>query len=388
MSSPNPIQRFLAALRDRPQLALVTTAVAVAAIASGGFLAMVLGGTRGAAVAPTPTPQPTVAAASDEATPTATLPPSPVTSASPSDAPSPSPTPVATDAPAATPIPSASPRPAATAKPTPEPTPSDRSWTALPDMPDEADYFVRDAVVLDDGRVVVFRFAHDDERVDVLTIESGDASWRSVELDSSFDDRTVYQWAAGSDGRIYSHSLVIDPTDEPWDVEPFETPIGDVGGDVGGVLVGGPDGRLYLSSADFGALHILDLETGTWSLSSENTVIQMMDGLLAGAEVIYVVEVEHAAVYVPAEDSWSYITGQSYQNAIRSGLGPDERIYFLDGWETRNQSIKVLDPETAEWSSIPRPLAAAPDWSPIFITAPDGRLWAIDAEQSFAFLDD
>jgi hypothetical protein len=31
-------------------------------------------------------------------------------------------------------------------------------------------------------------------------------------------------------------------------------------------------------------------------------------------------------------------------------------------------------------------MAAAPDWNPVSLTAPDRRLWAIDAERSFAYI--
>lgn len=383
MSVSERLRRFAATLRARPRVAAVTGAVALAAVLTGGALAMALGGPRGVAHAPTPSqsPSPTLPAATDEPTPSTTATPAPPTpTASPTtDAPTPSETPSPTAVATATPLP--------TPDPTPDPTPEDRFWTALPQMPNAPDHFVRDVVVLDDGRLAVFRYERTgDQRVSLLTIEPGDERWTPIEVDEPFDDFTIWIWTQGPDGRLYSHGLVIDPSGTSWDVEPW-----DPGFDEEPVapIATGPDGRLYFREAEhLPELLILDVETGEWKRSSENTIIAQVDALLVSDGLIYLAETEEVASFDPVTDRWESVTRMPYVNAARGGIGPDGRLVFLDAWESENQAILVLDPDTGEWSELPRPTSASSTWNPIFRTGPDGRLWAVDAEGVFVYLGD
>ncbi|HSK93396.1 MAG TPA: hypothetical protein VLA76_04985 [Candidatus Angelobacter sp.] len=383
MTVADRLRRFGQAVRTRPQVALVTAVVALAAILAGGAVALALGGPRDVSSAPSESP--TLLAATEDPSPTPTPSPQPSPTLTPSPTPSATATPTDEPTRSATPSPTAA--PTATPSRSPEPTPQDRSWMALPPMPNAPAYFVRDVVTLADGRLAVFRYERTgSQRASVLTIESGDERWTPVDLDEPLDDFTLWIWTQGPDGLLYSHARVIDPSGTSWDVEPW-----DPGFDEEPVapIATGRDGRLiYREAEHLAELLFVDPETGDWQRSSENTIIGNVDAIHVGADLLYLVETEAVASYDPATDSWAALTTMPYVNAARSGIDPDERLIFLDGWESRNQQIFVFDPATGAWSELPRPLAASPTWNPIFRTGPDGRLWAVDAEQSFIYLGD
>ena len=368
MSSTDPVRRFIATLRARPRVALATAATAIAAIATGSVLAMALG-QRGVAGAPS---------ASDIATPSAT-PASSLPSPSPTATPPSSPTPTAaqpSEAPTASPV--------TTPSATPEPV-ADSHWAALPPMPDAEAWLVDDALMLDDGRLVVFRSPYMSRGAYMaISIGEGDTEW-TVELPgTSFTDDITQRWAQAGDGRIYSHQWVIDPTVTPWTVEPFLID-GEV---VDAAVATGPGGNLYFNVPDGSHLVAVDPATGMASPTSENTVITDVFNLVAWQDRIYATSISEIAAYDPATDTWADVMEfNSWQGAHRGDFAPDGLLYSLDADEYgAPRLLEAADPATGEVVEIPRPLDAARDWNPIFITGPDGRLWAVDRVQSYAYV--
>ena len=91
-------------------------------------------------------------------------------------------------------------------------------------MPGGAQFLTADALVLPDGRIVVFRWDRGGQpNRDVLVYDPDRDEWSVPTFDRELPTiGTDQAFALGSDGMIYSHESMIDPTSDPWTVTPFD----------------------------------------------------------------------------------------------------------------------------------------------------------------------
>lgn len=374
--------RIVRSVRARPAAWAVGSVVVVAAVATGAVASTLMLSDRQAAGDASDDPlASTSASASVE----------PSASATPSD--DPSPTGTAT----ASPTPSASPTPV-TAQPTPTATPVDGhggapapswdiagTWAALPAMPAADAFAISDVLMLDDGRLVVFRWQTQPE-VDgarVLTWSPDSQSWLAVRTETILTG-TDAQFAQGADGRIYSYDNLIDPSSDPWQVDSFA--LADPSEVYAGYgLDSGPDGRLYRPrttlSMGRSAFEILDPTTG------ERTNSSVLTGLgtcvLRGEDRVFLIDTVEFTAYDPASDRWSETVAMlGDRDCYGAGFGPDGRLYVASMWWEATDYV-AWDFARETWLSVEPPPAS--EFRPHFLTGPGGRLWAVDSRASFVF---
>lgn len=373
--------RFASTLRERPKVAAATAATAVAAIVAGVALSLLIGGRGEAAVGPTASPTPLPASTSETASPMPSMP---------------------VFAPTPTPVPTPTPTVAATVPPTPDPTPTptaaeggyggtipgpgaafeDPNWETMPAMPEGA-HPVEGVVLLEDGRLLAMQPPHDDSGWTVMSIRAGDETWSPIPISGLDSGRDFYSFTLGPDGRIYTDALVIDPAARTWTAA-------DAGWEhefASHVVGFGPDGRLYGQSPTGTSLVALDPETGEVIESSENdsrgASALLFQALVADDTELFAVDIATVMAYDPARETWRVVHDWGWSFAAQAGLGPDGHLYMMAD-EEEGRGIRRIDTAAATWSEIPRPYEAEWEWTPRFVTGPDGRLWAVGATQVFA----
>lgn len=376
------LARIATSLRTRPRLAAATAATAGSAIVAGGILALVIGGSPQAAVAPTASPTEAAASSTPTITPTATPAPTPTSQPTASATASPTPTP--------TPLPTLTPTPPEGGYGGPILGPGgpfeDPVWEAMPALPNGDAHAIAGVVVLDDGRLIAFREAVDRSSWGAVSIRPGDLTWTEIPI-SGLETRRLYSFTLGPDGRIYTEALVIDPTAPNWTAvdagwgEPATSH----------VIGSGPDDRLY-RAVDGGILVILDPATGDIGRSSANDASRNPDALsfnalLPGTTEVFAVDLATVVAYDPATDSWRLVVDWGWHHAARSGIGPDGSIWIMAD-EEEGRVLHRLNPVSSEWVEVPRPHEAWWEWIPHFVTGPDGRVWAIGEGQVFALRAD
>jgi hypothetical protein len=376
--------QLLQSIRARPVPWAIGGAVAVAAVVTGALAAAVISsGPRG--VAQAASAEPTVSASvspSEE--------PSPTSSATPTPTPSPSPSPSA----------SAIATPSAVATPVPTPPSNDGigglsppswdvegEWTALPQMPDSAEYRLSDVLVLDDGSVTVIRWSTQNDDPDVLRWDEEDSAWVRVATEPFFPG-TDTQWGQGADGRLYTFESILDPATEPWQAQPFHlAPITEPYAGTG--MDAGSDGRIYRpdTEASSSAVTVLDIydpllddhhASAPTDVSLVGCVLRALDDRLIALDMA------RFAFYDPATDSWSadrMTPGD--QDCYGAGYGPDSRLYTASMWW--GGDIHAWDERSAKWLTVESPPVGR-DFRPRFITGPDNLLWAIDPHDSYVFI--
>lgn len=107
------------------------------------------------------------------------------------------------------------------------------------------------------------------------------------------------------------------------------------------------------------------------------------ESILPGMEVVYAVSMVDVAAYDPVTDAWHDVSANpGDQDALGAGIGPDGRIYLKSFWDTR---VTAWDGESGRWLSVQPPPYVDDSWRPLFLTGPDGQLWALDDGGSFVF---
>ena len=236
-------------MRSDPKRTAVAATAALAAIAAGMAVGLVITNIRGEV--------PVGAAPSPSASPSAEL--------SPSASESPSRSPRASASPSATTQPTASPSPEPTAHATPTPTPLagpggtppvvpeplTGTWEELAAIPGE-DGAASSVVVLADGRIALFRWTVPDSEAMVIYDPALDA-WEVPTFDGQLPGvGTDQAFVLGMDDRVYTHDYRLAVEGDTWRREPFQL-VRETDTWAGMPLASGPDGRIYRRADDTGS---------------------------------------------------------------------------------------------------------------------------------------
>jgi hypothetical protein len=97
---------------------------------------------------------------------------------------------------------------------------------------------------------------------------------------------------------------------------------------------------------------------------------------------VYLIDLGVLLIYDPASDEWSLAARTPvFVHANTAGIAPGDRITMLgdDG------EIYIWPGHGGDFEGVLRPMEARSSWSPIFLTGPDGYLWAVDDTQPFVY---
>ena len=383
-------------IRTRPMPWAIGAGVGLSAVLAGGLAAAAISSGR-QATGDARSTSPTVSASASAST-------------SASEQPSPSPIAAATATATASPTASATPAPTPLGTPlaTPTATPAnglggatppawdiEGTWTALPPLPDPYWYAISDVLYLEDGSLIVFRseFRPGAEGASPVRYDEDRRAWVPVAIEET--QAGPQSFAMAADGRIYTFDEVVDPSTNPWQVDPFLAHPDEAWAGTG--LDAGADGRIYLTTLSLSQVtfEIYDaLRDERETSASIHQPIGRCVVQAPGDEVIAMGD-DRFAFYDTASDSWSDVTNTpGEQHCHSAGFGPDGRLY-MDSmmWPV---DIHAYDRQTGTWLSVEPP----PTWistplpepdeviQPRFFTGPDGRLWALSQTESFAFTPD
>ena len=314
----------------------------------------------------------------------------PPTTSSPSATPSPTPS---LGSSSASPAPSdmVTPSPMATADPTstPEPTPTPittvaGTWSRLPLLPDTGHFEVASAVVLDDGRLVVFRWRTCCTGQSVIVLEPGATAWTFPALSSPLVIGTGDSFAVGADGRIYGWRVVIDPSEDPWLVQPHSM-TGPTEVTEALRFARGPDDRLYFPHEETitsSTTRLRAYDPSSHAVADVSTTdLGYFNTILGGVDLLYATGWSGLiATYDVTRDAWQAVADSPSSLPSDVFIGPDDSLWV------RDPEILVWDETVASWLKAGRPLSITGPWDP-FLASGGDRIYAID-DQAAVFIPD
>lgn len=386
------LDRFWVWLRSSPLHMAAVAGVVVAAVVAGVAFGIVFNGEEEPETGAAPSTSPT-ASVSESA--------SPSTSASPSASAS------ADATPASTPIGSH------VESPTPAPTPSPEGgyggstgdsfdltgeWVRLADMPGGDDFHTSDSVILEDGRIAVFRWdygSEDPAEPEVVVYDREPDSWEIARFaDSRPFVGTDQPFALGGDGLIYSFEYRIDPSGDEWLVEPFqlvrETDIW-----AGTSLTAGGDGRIYrrADDSDAGRTELAVYEPQDDTFGGTSSVAGYFDRPFTAPDgnlvVFGSVDGEAALVeYDIVADRWSSPVAPISDaiDTMHVAIGSDRDAY-VPGFYPDIPQLWAIGVDDGTMRSVELPDDVT-DWDVDLLWTRDGHLFAFGNEEAWLFTPD
>ena len=300
------IRSFIDWVRRSPARSIVAGVAAVGAVLGGAAFAIALSNAGGRPTADAGVSQSQFATEGSQS-------PSAVPSSTPMSSPSPtaSPTPTAAASQPATPTPTPTPETGIGGIPGPTYDVTG-TWESLPTMPGGPQFLTADALFLPDGRIVVFRWDRGGEpNRDMLVYDPNADEWSVPRFDGELPTiGTDQAFALGSDGLVYSHEYMIDPTSDPWTVTPFQM-VRESDIWAGTNLAADADGHIQRPADDTTSartqLVAYDPATDTFERSSD--VAGNFDTIVGGRDSLVLfgaLDGDASAIeYAPATDAWS-----------------------------------------------------------------------------------
>ncbi len=269
------------------------------------------------------------------------------------------------------------------------------TWEALPAMPGGAQFLTADALFLPDGRVVVFRWDRGGQPSrDVLVYDPDTDEWSIPTVDGDLPTiGTDQAFALGSDGLIYSHESMIDPTSDPWTVTPFDmVREGDTW--AGSNLAADADGHIQRPADDTSSARteLISYDPATDTFARSSDVEGNFDTVIGGGDSLVLVgflDGDASAIeYAPATDAWSG------PHPIRNGdlrfdhgaVANDGEIY-VPGFDPDAPELWRFSLNDDTWSSVEVPTDGYSGTVEL-VLGPDGRLYAFGTEDAWAFTPD
>ena len=269
------------------------------------------------------------------------------------------------------------------------------TWERLPDIPDVSNLSISDATPLADGRIALTLCENNETHGSCVAVYSPDSStWDKPALDPAdacFGSDSDFE--LGPDGRLLDLIRVIDPSVEPWTVEPAPWAPPE--------YLAGPavtsDGSAYLfenyldgSDQRTRAL-ALDLATG--ATQPRASVDDNFQRVISGSvDRIFVAggigQPPPLAIYDPAADAWSVEQVPAALRWVRwetAAVGVGGWIFVFNSHpELTGAVLYARNPDSGEWLIVEPPPGVGDRWFPDFVGG-DGVVYAMDRLQPYVF---
>ena len=276
----------------------------------------------------------------------------------------------------------------------------DGTWERLPAPPNGTGMDVTDAVMLPDGEIVILNTIRRGTNSGVCVARfSPDGDWNEQPITGSWPDggpcfNDYEQFAVAPDRRLYSTATAIDPSSDPWQVEPSQLwDIADSDAEL--PLAVDTDGLLYVMApgreADRSVTRFVTVDVSTGATGRTAALQRWNWWPIAGpSESVYAMHLSRViARYDPDEDAWldEAPAAPAELDRTSAALGPDGRIYVLGDDVSPFPELWAWDGNLGEWLPVPIPDDLNGEfWKPELVAGEDGVLYAMDMRQPYRFV--